>query len=329
MLKGLLLFTSHNSLHSTRVMNITVDDAGNDPISLGNRTVYDPPACWKDRIVCRGCGHAEKTREIMGIAHNQTWKTATFNLDAPVLTAEFRFNGTAVYAYFMLFHRAQQPTAQGESKLLFYIDDSLQKSVELLPTESPFTDLWASVNHYLPATLLFSAQGLSESTHSIRIEWSHDGGDTLVTPVVIALDYIEYTPYLLSSSAPANQSQVPTKTIIGACVGGAAFLSLILIALFFWRSKMRKRNNIKARVDLSERDTVSPFTVWGREQYRVESSKSIGDMASSVSPPPYHAAHEPLVTYSPVQDGTSFQRSSNAHTSTQTSPALIKSPVSP
>ncbi|TFK19303.1 hypothetical protein FA15DRAFT_760134 [Coprinopsis marcescibilis] len=283
-------------------MNVTVDDAGLDPFAVGQRITYDPPQLWRDKVVCRDCGLADKIPEISAVARN----------------------GTAVYPYFLLFHRALQPNARGESKLFFFIDDDLKKTVDIWPTESPFTELWASNNHFLPSISLFSAQGLSESTHSIRIEWSHISPDTLSPPVVVALDYIEYTAYLFPNPAANESKAVPNRVIIGASIGGAALLSLTLIALFFWRYKIRKRNRIKVQADLSEAEGhgVSPFMARNQEQVSVTAA----GVAGSSAPPAYCANRDSLIILSPVQDGASIEQS-NMHTSTQTSPVLLKSPM--
>ena len=83
-----LVFLSAISLATARLVNVTVDDAGADPLT-GATFIYSPTDHWSQGNGCGPCQAKLDPSEV----HGGTWHDTTYDALTPIETASFSFTG--------------------------------------------------------------------------------------------------------------------------------------------------------------------------------------------------------------------------------------------
>ncbi|TFK22163.1 hypothetical protein FA15DRAFT_48953 [Coprinopsis marcescibilis] len=185
-------------------MNVTVDDAR-------QLIAYDPPGIWIQNAVCETCFSSDpaKMLDLPQASLNSTWTMANFDFSAPVVGGGLTFQGTAIHAYFVAIYRDRLNPPLGPSSLRFLVDGELHTALPVDIATPPFSQLTDPTIEFLPSLPLFSVRDLPIGQHSLRFEWTHQG---VLPPIVLALDYLEYTT-LDASASGAGGAARPTAPV--------------------------------------------------------------------------------------------------------------------
>lgn len=155
--------------------NVTVDDAGSDPLT-GRLMKFSSE--WAYGPSCESCEVTMHADFDLDQVYNRTWHDTTFVQPTDSQSVEFTFNGSAVYVYGILPHNQGpwMPTVN----LSFTIDGKFIRrySRPTLPNRTTYD------------ILFFVEEDLAPCQHTILIE---NGADTQIVGSIALLDYMVYT----------------------------------------------------------------------------------------------------------------------------------------
>ncbi|EJD00600.1 uncharacterized protein FOMMEDRAFT_30583 [Fomitiporia mediterranea MF3/22] len=202
---------------SAGVTNVTIDDEFGDP-TTGAHITYFPSAYWQQGDECKTCsGPANITDDV----YKGTWHNATFypsnttvqgSNKGQIIGASVNFTGIAVFVNCILTRSNHSPI--GNTDLTFYLDGKDAFTFRQQPNGDATYDFNQTV---------YSATGLRNVQHNIRLETGHAGQQALVL-----LDSIIYTSANDSVNATAaNTTTVNTTTSISTTTSSVAVSSTL------------------------------------------------------------------------------------------------------
>ncbi|KAL5490713.1 hypothetical protein ACEPAI_5547 [Sanghuangporus weigelae] len=223
---------------SSRMINVTIDDAFGDPTN-GRQIQYFPSTAWQRGDGCQPCTAKPSPASDAWLG---TWHDATFNPNdtatnsalGQIIVASAQFTGTAVYVNCILTRSFTSP--DGNTDMTFYFDDDDNPADVFQKTPNGDTS-------YQFGVTVFSATNLPFGEHTVRLEVGHAGQKALVL-----LDSITYTaddgsggPVSSSSTATGAESSsftpAPSQTSLGSNLDAGLFVgpivptSILIIAL--------------------------------------------------------------------------------------------------
>ncbi|EJD00599.1 uncharacterized protein FOMMEDRAFT_159347 [Fomitiporia mediterranea MF3/22] len=181
------------------VINVTIDDEFGDPMT-GEQISYYPSTFWQQGADCGACtAQPTSTKEVyMGTWHDTMFYPASANVpnsnQGQILGASVNFTGTAVFVKCILTGSSRRPN--GNTDLTFYLDNEETSTFR----QTPNGDTTYEYNQ-----TVFSATGLSDAEHNIRLETGHAGQQALVL-----LDSIIYTSTNDSIKTVNTVNTIPT-----------------------------------------------------------------------------------------------------------------------
>ncbi|KIP01101.1 hypothetical protein PHLGIDRAFT_395076 [Phlebiopsis gigantea 11061_1 CR5-6] len=164
-----------------KLVNITIDDAGEDP-STHASIEYTPAIAWHYGPTCGVCEAVLNSQQT----YNGTWHDVTYHPTKATSNlpqnATFSFTGSAIYIFGVVAYSGNNPGGHGGAELFFFIDGGQLGSFS------------SAVNKTAPKytynTLLWSEDTLPHGEHRLTIRNGQDGRGTAS---LLLLDYIIYS----------------------------------------------------------------------------------------------------------------------------------------
>ncbi|ETW82926.1 hypothetical protein HETIRDRAFT_426400 [Heterobasidion irregulare TC 32-1] len=199
----------HFACAAAKLVNVTIDDSGKDPVT-GALIQYLPNSTfWHGSAeICNTCAaHPDPAQAFDGTWHDSAFHPTSSNT---VTAAYVPFTGTAIYVFCIITHTSSSP--DGNTDLQFFIDSQLVGTYRLQPTGSTVYDYNVPV---------YVNESLPNGLHNLTIQNGRIGG-------LFSLILLDKIMYRSVSHAP----------IIGGVVGGLAFI-LALGGLFNFLRRQR------------------------------------------------------------------------------------------
>ena len=239
------------------LVNRTIDDFSGDSVT-GALPVYSPSDGWTSGNTCVGCRFNSSIANVSE-AFDKTWHDATYYPGQPDRVITLQFTGIAVYAFNLIVNQIQWTTTY--TNISFTIDG------QLMSVYSHELDSTTNIDFQVP---VFSHEGLSNDAHTLEIRATGTNASS------VYFDYVAYTveendpvstsvnpqpPPTTSQpqttvSSPSSSFSTPSAAsvypvssatggrpgtdigpIVGAALGGAAFVAIFVLAFHILRRR--------------------------------------------------------------------------------------------
>ncbi|KAF9441714.1 hypothetical protein P691DRAFT_852177 [Macrolepiota fuliginosa MF-IS2] len=262
------------------LVNVTVDDSGQDPVT--NRTIAYGPG-WHAGQDCDICFITTISGFDPGQTYQRSWHDGSFaQTNALPLFATFSFYGSAIYVFGILAKNdGPWPTTLD---VQFYIDGRLSDTFDQpLPAQHTYN------------VSLFSINDLTNSEHVLVMFNGELGKSTslaLIDYLVYSYDPENATSIGIAASTPPKVLPLPMGAIVGGAIGGALTLILLFVSVFFCLRHCQQVRKLTERLLPSHSTTVTPFS---RASSGLDpSAKSRPRRTQDVVEPPPYTAEESL-----------------------------------
>ncbi|KAF9445377.1 hypothetical protein P691DRAFT_805740 [Macrolepiota fuliginosa MF-IS2] len=254
------------------LVNVTVDDSGQDPVT--NRTIIYGPG-WSGGQNCDTCSVTSIGGLDPGETYQRSWHDSSYLGDSPHF-ATFVFYGFAIYVFGILANNKGSWVPNID--LQFYIDGRLMSTFQQsLPDQLAY-----NVSY-------FGIKDLTNGEHLLTIfngEVGKNQSLALIDYLVYSYDPENTTGTGTPAPVPSNVASLSVGTIVGGTIGGALAFILLFASAFFCLRRRQQVHALAAKLLPFHHTRVTPFSrASGGSDLSVKSR--LRGTQNAVEPPPY------------------------------------------